>query len=166
MGYLLIDGYNLLGIFHKDLEKARDGLIERLVRYAGLLGHDIIIVFDGWKNGQPVETRSRIGAVTVIYSRLGEKADAVMKRIMREEKRQWVVISSDKEVSDFAWSMGYAPILSHEFDKRLELSMAARQYAGGDISDDYEDGANYKKKGNPRQLSKREKLRRRALQRL
>ncbi|HDK16982.1 MAG TPA: NYN domain-containing protein, partial [Nitrospirae bacterium] len=71
MAYLLIDGYNLIGTAHHDLEAARNDLVEKLCRYSGLRGHDITVVFDGWKNGLPVENSHRIGRTTVIYSKLG-----------------------------------------------------------------------------------------------
>ncbi len=63
MANILIDGYNLIGIAHKDLEKARQELIQKLHGYAKTKGHDITLVFDGWKNGQLKETITRLGCV-------------------------------------------------------------------------------------------------------
>ncbi|MEK7822702.1 MAG: NYN domain-containing protein, partial [Nitrospirota bacterium] len=107
MAYILIDGYNLIGIAHKDLEKARNDIIEKLCRYSELKGHNITLVFDGWKGGQGMETKMRIDNVNIIYSRLGEKADFVIKKILSEDIKPWIVISSDREISDFAGKKGF-----------------------------------------------------------
>jgi predicted RNA-binding protein with PIN domain len=52
MAFLLIDGYNLIGTAHRDLEKARNNLVSKLSKYSAQNGHDITVVFDGWKDGQ------------------------------------------------------------------------------------------------------------------
>lgn len=160
MAHLLIDGYNLLGIFHKNLEKAREDLISRLERYSSLKGHDLTIVFDGWKEGQPFETKFKVGRVTVIYSRLGEKADSVIERILKERKRSWIVVSSDREVADSAWSMGYASISSQEFEGKIESSTLRGYF------DELEEDIKRSKKGNPRQPNKRQKLKLAAIKKL
>jgi predicted RNA-binding protein with PIN domain len=59
MANILIDGYNLIGIAHRDFEKARQDIVLQLDRYAGLKRHSITVVFDGWKNGQAAETKIR-----------------------------------------------------------------------------------------------------------
>ncbi|HDH00925.1 MAG TPA: hypothetical protein ENG80_03850 [Nitrospirae bacterium] len=51
MANILIDGYNLIGIAHDNLEKARIDLIQKLQSYSKLKKHRITLVFDGWKNG-------------------------------------------------------------------------------------------------------------------
>ena len=58
MADILIDGYNLIGIAHRNFEQARNELISQLNRYASLKRHSITVVFDGWKNGQAAETRN------------------------------------------------------------------------------------------------------------
>ena len=49
MAYILIDGYNLIGIAHGNLEEARNDLIEKLQKYAAIKKQSITLVFDGWK---------------------------------------------------------------------------------------------------------------------
>jgi predicted RNA-binding protein with PIN domain len=162
MAHALIDGYNLLGVFHKNLERAREELIHRLERYCSMKGHDLTIVFDGWKEGEPFESVIRQGTVTVIYSKRGETADAVIERILRERKKAWIVITSDRAVADFAWGMGYASINSQEFERKLESS------GKRDPSDmlDEEDLSKTQRKGNPRMPNKRQKLKIKALEKL
>lgn len=161
MTFVLVDGYNLLGLFHRNLEKAREDLIHRLEKYCSIKGHDVTVVFDGWKEGQPLETKFRTGRVTVIYSRLGEKADSVIERMLREKKKSWIVVSSDRAIADSAWGMGYASLNSDEFDRKLESAIQAGPF---DLLDEEE--MTSRRKGNPRQPNKRQKLKIKALQKL
>ena len=164
MAYILIDGYNLIGIAHKDLEKARNDIIEKLCRYSELKGHNITLVFDGWKGGQGMETKMRIDNVNIIYSRLGEKADFVIKKILSEDIKPWIVISSDREIFDFAVKKGFVSIASEEFEDKLNFALYP----------DEQEEIEYKainrmpnrQKGNPRKLSKKQKKKLGALRRL
>lgn len=169
MAHILIDGYNLIGIAHKDLEKARQELIQKLLVYAKTKGHDITLVFDGWKNGQLRETITKLGGLTIIYSKLGENADSVIKKILSSATKQWIVVSSDREISDFAESKNFAAVTSDEFDGKL--------YSSTDRQSKTEEASVYDKnndmyliparqKGNPRKLSKREKKKTEALRSL
>lgn len=162
MAHVLIDGYNLMGVSHKDLEKSRGGLIKRLEGYCLMKGHDLTIVFDGWKEGEPFESVIQQGMVTVIYSKRGETADAVIERVLRERKKAWIVVSSDRAVADFAWGMGYASVSSQEFERKLGSS---GQRGAFDILEE-EDYMKTSRKGNPRQPNKRQKLKIKALEKL
>ncbi len=170
MAYILIDGYNLIGTAHKDLEKERSELIKQLSDYSKIKVHDITLVFDGWKNGQGTETKMVVGGIRVIYSRLSEKADSVIMRILSKEKKAWIVISSDREIADFAHSKNLVPVTSDEFEKRL---YSALKTTGKDITeefseydDDDTDFSPARIKGNPRKLSKKQKMKLQALKKL
>jgi len=43
-------------------------LIETLIEYRNKKGHNITVVFDGWKTGGAQENQSVIGGIKVIYS--------------------------------------------------------------------------------------------------
>ncbi|NWJ98391.1 MAG: NYN domain-containing protein [Chloroflexi bacterium] len=91
---VIIDGYNLLRtdpelirLERNGLESAREALITRLVNASGLRSaRSITVVFDGHKNGYPYQTTERRanGRILVIYSKLGESADEVIKRMVAE----------------------------------------------------------------------------------
>ena len=165
MAYILIDGYNLIGIAHTNLEKARNDIIEKLSRYSKLRGHDITIVFDGWKSGQATATKLQIGNVYIIYSRLGEKADFVIKNILSEkQQKNWIVVSSDREISDFADKRDFVSLKSDEFEGRLYSSFYSAEDEKIDDSD--EDVMTVRQKGNPRRLSKKMIRKLRALEKL
>ncbi len=169
MSSILIDGYNLIGIAHKDLEKARNDLVRDLREYANAKGHSITVVFDGWKDGRAEETRSRSDSVTVIYSRLGEKADSVIRRLITSSAGHWIVVSSDREISDFAERKDLAAVTSQEFEKKLYavLSRNREEHTSppGDEDDEY-DHKPSPRRGSPRILSKRERKKVQALRKL
>lgn len=166
MAYILIDGYNLIGTAHQDLEKERGKLIEDLSKYSNKTGHDITVVFDGWKNGMGAETNMMIGGVKVIYSRLAEKADRVIMRIVSAGQKAWIVVSSDREIADFARSKGASPVTSDEF--RYKLYSPADDSEEEPVEDDDEeiDIKPGRMKGNPWKLSKKEKMKIRTLKKL
>jgi hypothetical protein len=152
---IIIDGYNLIGISHQDLNSQREKLLHLLIEYKKIKGHDITVVFDGWKSGGGREELSTIGGVKVIYSRLGEKADAVIIRTISREKREWIVITSDREIMSHAWASGSLPIPSSEFKAILENRDTN---IGGEydlIEEDYDEGR--QRKGNHQKPSKKEK---------
>jgi predicted RNA-binding protein with PIN domain len=159
---IIIDGYNLIGIHHRDLEQQRNKLIEMLVEYKKFSGHNIILVFDGWKSGSSEETSLVLNGIRVIYSRLGEKADSVIKRLVHSEKRKWIVVSSDREVSDHTWRHESVAVSSDEFMNAIEKN---RKFVEGEYEPLDETGC-LRKKGSSRTLSKKEKEKKRVLNKL
>ncbi len=164
---IIIDGYNLIGTSHADLSAHRERLILLLSEYRKLKSHDITVVFDGWKSGGSREEAVKTGGISVIYSRLGEKADYVIKRIIAREKKEWIVVSSDRDIAAFAWASGCIAVPSDRF-------MAAIDRVGSNLKgeyeflyeDDYDGQGTRHGKGNPRMLSKKEKALARALKKL
>lgn len=169
MAHILIDGYNLIGIAHDELEKARNNLIQQLQRYSDLKGHNITLVFDGWKSGQFNETKTQVGNITVIFSKLGEKADFVIKKILSKASRQWIVVSSDREIAGFAKRKGFVSITTEEFERKLYPPVGSVEKIEEPISiknDEDIDIVPAKRKGNPRRPSKRQKQKLIALKKL
>jgi len=169
MAYLLIDGYNLIGTAHQNLEKERSKLIEDLSKYSKKTGHDVTVVFDGWKNGMGAETNMMIGGVKVTYSRLSEKADRVIMRIISSGQKAWIVVSSDREIADFARSKGAAPITSDEFRYKLYSPIETAEDSEEEPVEDDDEETDIKPgcmKGNPWKLSKKEKMKARTLKKL
>jgi hypothetical protein len=160
MSSLIIDGYNLIGTSHKDLRRQRDELVEALVKYAKTKGHEITVVFDGWKTGEAQERKSVVGGVNVVFSRIGDTADTAIKRMISSLRREWIVVSSDREIARHAWSCGSIPISSDEFLGILERNVPTV------LDEDADDYLAEPRKGNARQLSRKEKAVRRALQKL
>lgn len=162
---IIIDGYNLIGIHHRNIEAQRKSLIESLVRYRKDRGHEIILVFDGWKNGPGRETKTVTGGITVIYSGIGERADTVIKRILSRQRKKTVVVSSDREIVSFAWSVSCVPVPSDMFyDIAVERREGPHEeFVGGDS---FSEEIRHSKKGSPRKLSKKRKEVQRVLEKL
>ena len=159
---VIIDGYNLIGIYHRDLEKQREMLIDSLIEYRKRKGHEITVVFDGWKTGEAQENQFVTGGIKVIYSRIGEKADSVIKRIISSDRREWIVVTSDRDIANHAWASGSIPVSVEGFLMAIQNEIPL-------YLDDKEDDEEYiepQRKGNPRRLSKKEKAIRRALSKL
>ncbi|HMK76764.1 MAG TPA: NYN domain-containing protein [Thermodesulfobacteriota bacterium] len=168
--HLIIDGYNLLHIAHSltrldstQLRQERDRLINHLSAYQRLKPSAITLVFDGWLGGWTTEQREIKRGIEVIYSRLGEKADEVIKRLVRETGSAAIVITSDRDISKFAERMDAAVIPSEQFQERLELS-SDRLEEG--LEEEEEEDKGVKKKGLARRLSKKGKRTRAALKKL
>lgn len=159
---IVIDGYNFIGRYSGlsgDIESKRDALINLLSKFRALRGHNITVVFDGWQNGMPSESSEIIGGVKVIFSRLGEKADDVIKRLSSAKAQNMVVVTSDREIISYVTGRGVVAISCGEFEKKLTELSYLEQAGAGDKGDEVYTGRliTTKKKGNPRRLSKEER---------
>ena len=171
--HLIIDGYNLLGArgqigraVGQDSESSREQLLRDLAAYRQRKTHPITVVFDGWRQGFGVERREHRGGVEVVYSRRGEQADRVIQRLAEEFGRDCAVVSSDREVAEFAKAQGAFVIEAREFEARLRASPATPTTSGvkgRDRGDDDLPRRHPEKKGNPRKLPKALRRRNRQL---
>ncbi len=148
--HVIVDGYNLIhasmlfeSAAREDLESGRRLLIQELVRYKQEKGHSVTVVFDGWLEGSlRGETRYE-GGVRIVFSRQGEQADAVIKRLAAQLGEKAVVVSSDREVFSYAQARGSLPVSSQDFD--MILAGADQEVLTGE---DWADrGGSGKKKG-------------------
>jgi predicted RNA-binding protein with PIN domain len=128
-----IDGYNFIKqspelrrLERIELQKARAGLIESLVQYKRIKGHSITVVFDGWQEGRLAGHRERSGGIEVVFSRRGEKADDVLKRLAAEKRNGILLVTSDREIAEFAEKKGARVVPVSDFAEKMEM---ARFYA-------------------------------------
>jgi predicted RNA-binding protein with PIN domain len=168
--HLIIDGYNLLHVGRSlislnpiELQRERDRLIDQLSAYGKLRRWEITVVFDGWQGGWSTEKREKKKGIELIFSRLGEKADEVIKRLVKEKGSGGIVITSDRDVSKFAERMAVTVIPSGQFKEKMEGAMV---HPEKEIEPDEEEGGGAKKKGPSRRLSKKERRARTALKKL
>ena len=167
--HLIIDGYNLLHITlplfqggSEDLQRRRDQLIEELSSYRQRKPCDITVVFDGWRGGWATEKRDRKKGIDLIFSKLGETADEVIKRLAKERGSGAVVVTSDRDISKYVQRLSAAVIPSDQFRERIDQS--GLRADGRDALEEEE--AWTSKKGPSRRLSKKEKRLRAALKKL
>ncbi|MGH3739586.1 MAG: NYN domain-containing protein [Micromonosporaceae bacterium] len=120
--HLVIDGYNVTkqGYGELVLEQQRKRLVSGLGGLAAQTGAEVTVVFDGAERvvGLPPAPRG----VRVLFSRKGETADELIRRLVRAEPagRPVVVVSSDREVADGVRRHGAYPLGSDTLLRRLE----------------------------------------------
>ena len=168
--HIVVDGYNVIGSekgLRGDLEQKRNDLIREVLLYQERVGHTLTTVFDGWRAGRKNETREQVGEVTVVFSRFGEKADAVIERLAADIGPTCTVVTSDRDLRRSVESTGAVAVYVGEFLAKMRKPS---------IEPDEEDeagepgtpprGMDGRKKGNPRRLSKAERIRRERLAKL
>ena len=164
--HLIVDGYNLIrqsdtlrGYERISLEAGRQALVRSLADYRRRRGHRITVVFDGWVGGSPLEERDRAGGMDIIYSRLGEKADEVIKRLLAKGSEEILVVTSDREIVNFASRRGKTSIASVAFACLLDgIAAGSLSEERPETEDEDEDRrAAAKKKGPARRLSKQKR---------
>jgi len=170
--HVIIDGYNLLAAGRDGRagspfsDMARESLLRDLAAYRHRKGHTLTVVFDGWQQGQPLESREHRAGVQVIYSKRGERADQVIQRLAREYGSDCAVVSSDREIINAARAHGALVMGAAEFSGKLQsppTSGATIAYKELDTQEDLRPRRGPEKKGNPRKLPKAQRLRDRQL---
>ncbi|GAA0803211.1 NYN domain-containing protein [Spirilliplanes yamanashiensis] len=122
--HLVVDGYNVTkrGYADMSLEQQRKRLITGLGGIAAQTGDEVTCVFDGAErvHGLPPAPRG----VRVLFSRKGETADELIRRLVRAEPagRPVVVVSSDREVADGVRRHGAYPMGADALLRRLSRS--------------------------------------------
>lgn len=163
--HIIIDGYNLIrqssslsAIDQEDIQSGREALIRMLAAYKKIKGHQITVVFDAMYSNAISRQTESVQGIKVIFSRQGELADAVLKRLAEKERERALVVSSDHEILNVAESWGAATISSIEFEDRI--SMASYMDNKGLNSMEDEEGEwqpTTKKVGPSRRRSKKER---------
>lgn len=168
--HIVIDGYNVIGSeqgLRGDLDAKRSELLHELKGYQARKNYSITVVFDGWRAGRLQQMEQHVGKVQILFSRYGEKADAVIERMARQMGAGCTVVTSDRELRRSVEAAGAVAIYVQEFLEKLRRT--------GEQEPNNEPGGfdtartpvqRGQKKGNPRKLSKVERLRRERLKKL
>lgn len=164
--HIVIDGYNLIRqsdafslLDLQDIQFGREALIDALGEYKKVKGHRITVVFDGADAVGLGQNRDRVKGIEIRFSRGGETADAVIKRMAARDGQKLLVVSSDRDVAQVSASKGAATIESREFENRLAMAAPSQGFF-----DDVDKTTGWipttKKKGPSRRLSKKDRRRR------
>jgi len=119
----IVDGHNLIPHVGLRLNAIDDemALIEMLREFCRVKKKQVEIYFDG---APPGEDRTRkFGYVTAHFVRQGRTADdAILARLrkMGKSAKNWIVVSSDREVLNSARSAQASRISSADFAKEIE----------------------------------------------
>lgn len=158
---IIIDGYNFIRqtdlrrFENISLEKGRSELIKRLSLYKRAKSHQITVVFDGIIGGSFSQERDRSGGISIIYSRRGETADEVIKRIISNSSEELLIVSSDREIASAAERKGFTAVNSQAF----ALKLAEAEFSSFTQSIGKEDDYHLKKekKGPSRRIPRRKR---------
>ncbi|MFC2158608.1 NYN domain-containing protein [Acidobacteriota bacterium] len=130
MAYL-IDGNNLLGfLFPQNIRNPenRSDLIGQLLKFQVVKRTRVHLVFDGPPDPNLEEFVKTMDHFHVYFPDFGQQADHVIKKIILKvtDRRRYYVISSDREIRDFARTEGLQVLTCPEFSR--ELKKAKRDY--------------------------------------
>ena len=175
--HIVIDGYNLIRQSERfrsaeraGLEAGRNRLLETLSEYNKTNSHRITVVFDGWQDGSPHEEQFRRDGIDIVYSRKGEPADDVIKRMTRQVDREILVVTSDRDIASTVTKAGGVALSSIQFELKL-LEGASRKpdpedYLDDEKGEEAEVVITTRKKGPARKLSRRERKMRQVVKKL
>ena len=121
----LIDGNNLLGRskeINLKTPHARDVLINELLAFQKEKNVKMIVVFDGLPDERIGKDHISLGDVEIRFA--GEKSDAdslILKIIMQSsEPSSFILVSSDRSLTDKARFMKAKVLKCHQFRKKME----------------------------------------------
>ncbi|HDJ23309.1 MAG TPA: hypothetical protein ENF17_05410 [Candidatus Aminicenantes bacterium] len=124
MAYL-IDGNNLTGyLFAPFLHnpESREWVVEILLIFQKIKKTKVIIVFDGPPQAELEEMAQSNDRLEVLFPPPGEKADKVIIDILanRTNKKNFWVITTDREIRTKARELGFKSLASAEFAQELK----------------------------------------------
>lgn len=161
--HIIIDGYNLIRqsvslsrLDEQDILLGREALVDRLAAYRKIKHHPVTVVFDGQNSPAFSQRHHRQKGISIRFSPKGISADEVIKRMASREREKALVVSSDRDVSDYAAACGAATISAQQFEAKIQMA--------GDFDrhdDETDDNRGWtpttKKKGPARRRSKRQR---------
>ncbi len=170
--HIIIDGYNLIRqsntfsvIERQDIQLGREALLDTLAAYQKIKRHMITVVFDGTNAPAFSQHKNRVQGIKVKFSRSGEVADTVIKRMVNREKEKALVVSSDLDIVNFATAKGAATISSSEFEEKISQALYM-EIKGVESKEESGWSPTTKKKGPSKRLSKRNRRNRSKIRKL
>jgi predicted RNA-binding protein with PIN domain len=166
--HIIIDGYNLirqsntLSAFERqDIQLGREALLDTLATYKRIKRHRITVVFDGTNAPSFSSAQDRFKGINIVFSRYTELADEVIKRMAKKEKEKALIVTSDRDVIEFAEAQGSATIHSPMFEQKITMASSMDVKGLNAENDDIEGWVpSTKKKGPRRRLSKKDRYNR------
>jgi predicted RNA-binding protein with PIN domain len=170
--HIIIDGYNLIRnspslkeLDRRDIQLGREALVDRLASYRKIKPHRITVVFDGISAPAFSSGKETVKGIQIVFSRQGQTADSVIKKMARKEREKAVVVSSDREIIASATSSRSATLSVEAFEDRLLMA----DYAALKGDEDGNAGGwvpTTKKKGPSKRLSKSKRRNRKKIRKL
>lgn len=134
---LLVDGYNIIGVWSKlkikrdqeGLEASRRELIEALVNYSAFEGLETRAIFDAHSRNEPSYTEHITKSVSVCYTDFGQTADTLIEktcatfwRDMANLHRRLIVATSDRAQQQTVLGYGAEWMSAPELAQAIEAT--------------------------------------------
>lgn len=127
MAYL-IDGNNFIG--HFSPAELRDPhskhrLVRKLQKFQQQKNTRVLVVFDGNPDPDFMDKRFSLKSFSVVFPSFNQDADEAIKEIISKETdlRRFFVVSSDREIRNFAKAQGAKPLSCKEFARELKSTL-------------------------------------------
>jgi predicted RNA-binding protein with PIN domain len=124
----LIDGNNFIG--HSSPAELRDPqskhrLVSKLQRFQRQKKTRVLVVFDGNPDSDFIDERFRKKYFSVLFPSFDQNADEVIKEIISKQTdlRRFFVVSSDREIKNFAKTKGAKSLGCEEFERELKSAL-------------------------------------------
>jgi predicted RNA-binding protein with PIN domain len=124
----LIDGNNFIG--HSSPAELRDPqskhrLVSKLQRFQRQKKTRVIVVFDGNPDPDFIDKKFRKKNFSVFFPAFDQNADQVIKKLISKQTdlRRFFVVSSDREIKNFAKTKGARPLNCTEFERELKSAL-------------------------------------------
>lgn len=173
--HLIIDGYNFIkntAGYRCDwsrIQTGKDRLVDDLCSFNSRRNYSVTVVYDGWKNGGPVESYEKVGGIHIIHSRKGETADTVIMRMCGEYPGDLVVVTADREIISAVIGHGGKTLSPPEFQQKISYSSNSLDTHFDDEFDEdpaYSRPVTTRKKGPARRIPKAKRRKQSLLDRL
>ena len=129
---IIVDAYNYIGHSQElrlDDPSARDRIIYLMGQYCARVKKSLTLVFDGNYFVHHVNRKRRYGRVTVIYTSSIYTADDAIKKMVKNQETRWrksmLIVSSDREILDYAQSHGTQVSRSDDFERHVYRTLHA-----------------------------------------
>ncbi|MCR5733562.1 MAG: NYN domain-containing protein [Lachnospiraceae bacterium] len=104
--YLVVDGYNIIfasdelkSLAERDINAARDRLIDILTDFKGYRNENVILVFDAYRVSGGQERVIRQGGIDIVYTREAETADQYIEKCAHSLKKDYkVTVATNDQV--------------------------------------------------------------------
>ena len=132
--YLLVDGYNIIfaweelrGLAERNIDSARDKLMDVCSNYQGFAGCTLILVYDAYKVKGGTGSVQKYHNIYVVYTKEAETADQYIEKAVHEigRKHRVTVATSDALEQMIIWGEGAVRLSAQGFWDAVEA--AARQ---------------------------------------
>lgn len=130
--YLLVDGYNVIFAWKElselaklNIDGAREKLMDILSNYQGIIGSELLLVFDAYKVKGNMGSVQKYHNITVIYTKEAETADAYIEKFAHNNGRKYdvTVATSDGLEQIIIRGAGCKLISSRELEKEILYAM-------------------------------------------